>query len=349
MGFILNNPTFIFTVTFCIIIVFSFVGVRESLGNMTAESYFNIDHTNWLKGIAIALVSYAHYYVEIETSFICSATIGAIGVGIFFLCSGYGLTISKTKKKDYHKYFLKNKLLRIYAPYTVAFVVQWLLVLFKPIECNDNMFLCYLTISLPNSIIWYLKVQVIMYIVYYILMLICKDNNKMLCCLMFVASIVYMIIGYCIGIPSVWYQNTLWFPIGIALAIYKTTIYGFIDKYFIRMIMSLLIMFALGFSLVYFIGGNVIYDMILIYGAIGCILIISTKVSGKSKLINFMGKHSIEIYFAHSIFLKLAACYFVMDNLIIAFSFLVATIFIAIPIKIISGKIVAGIDKITVK
>lgn len=265
----------------------------------------------------------------------------------FFLCSGYGLTMSKLKKKDYHKGFLKNKLLRIYGPYVITFAIKWLLVLLIPLECNDNIFLNFLTVSLPNAVIWYLKVQIIMYIVYYIMLRICRDNNKMFCGSIFLLSVVYMLIGYFTGIESFWYQNTLWFSIGIVLATYKIDILKFIQKYFIRIFILCWTLFVVGFGLVYFIGGNV--QIIVVNAMVACILLFCTKFSGDSKIMKFMGNYSLEIYFSHSIVATLSKAYFPMDNLILAFVFIIASVFVAIPIKFLSNKIIAIVDKVTSK
>lgn len=348
MNFILYNPTIIFVGTFFVVTVFSLLGTRKNIGKINEKDFFSINHTNWLRGIAIAWVAFSHYYQDIGASFLC-AYIGTFGVGVFFLCSGYGLTVSKLKKKDYHKGFLKNKLLRIYAPYVVTFVIKWLLVLLIPVECNDNVFLNFLTVSLPNAVIWYLKVQIIMYIVYYVMMLICKDNNKRFCSSIFLFSAVYMLIGYFTGIDCYWYQNTLWFPMGILLATYKTDIFRFIQKYFIRLFILCLISFAISFGLVYLIGGNAIYELIMTNSMLACILMLSTKLSGDSKVMRFMGKYSLEIYFSHSIVATLSKAYFPLDNLILAFVFIIVSVLIAIPIKFLANQIVTVVNKVTNK
>ncbi|MEE1125889.1 MAG: acyltransferase [Acutalibacteraceae bacterium] len=348
MNFILYDPTMIFIITFFVITVFSLIGTRKNIGKINENEFFSINQTNWLRGVAISWIAFSHYYQDIGASFLC-AYIGTFGVGVFFLCSGYGLTVSKLKKKDYHKGFLKNKLLRIYAPYVVAFIIKWLMVLLIPVECNDNIFLNFLTVSLPNAVIWYLKVQIIMYIVYYVMMLICKDSNKMFCGSIFLLSAVYMLIGYFTGIESYWYQNTLWFPIGILLATYKTEIFSFIQKYFIRIFILCLFFFAIGFGLVYLIGGNAIYELIMTNATVACILLLCTKLNGESKIMKLMGRYSLEIYFSHSIVATLAKAYFPLDNTILAFVFIIASVLVAIPIKFSANKIVAVVDKITNK
>lgn len=349
LGNILSNPTFIFGITFGVILLLSVIGTRKSLGTVTAENFFSINQTNWIKGFAIALVAFSHYYGNIGVTVTGAGYVGAFGVGVFFLCSGYGLTVSKLKKTDYAKGFLKNKLLRIYAPYTIAFIAEWLIVLLTPFSCDDNIIINYLTISLPKALIWYLKVQVTLYIVYYIMLLISKNNNKLFCGGIFAISIAYMIIGFCVGLKPHWYQNALWFPIGIFIAMNKTAVYNFISKYFIRAVIITLFMFALGWGLIHFISGDVLHQIIMIYGLIAFVVIISTKVCGSSKLMNFLGRHSIEIYFSHSMVSKCLGSYFIMDNLVWAFVFIIVSVLLAIPIKFLSNKIVKTVDTITVK
>ncbi len=335
----------IFGITFFVMMIFSLVGVRKSIGKIDEKDFLSVNQTNWLKGIAVAWIAFSHYYSYIGTFFLCSY-IGTCGVGIFFLCSGYGLTVSKMKKKNYHKGFLKNKLTRVYAPFTVAFLLNWLMVLLIPIECTDNFFLGFITISLPNNITWYLKVQVIMYIVYYVLMLICRENNKMFLGSMVALSVIFMIIGYCTGITSFWYQNTLWFAIGIFIAMYKTVLFNFLKKYFIFVFSMFFLVFVGGFALLYFIGGKVIYDIIMLNAALVCIVLICSKISGDSKVVRFLGKYSIEIFFSHITVLTIAKSCLPMNNLIGAFAYILASILVAIPIKFLANKILAITDKI---
>ena len=99
----------------------------------------------------------------------------------------------------------------------------------------------------------------------------------------------------------------------------------------------------------YFIGLNVIYGIIMTNAVVACILLLCTKLSGDSKVMSFIGKHSIEIYFSHSIVNILSVAFFPLDNLILAFVFIIASVLVAIPIKFLSNKIVAVVDKITNK
>ena len=98
MDFILYNPTIIFVITFFVITIFSLCGTRKNIGEVKEDNFFSVNQTNRLRGIAIVWVAFSHYYQNIGASFMC-AYIGTFGVGVFFLCSGYGLTVSRLNKE----------------------------------------------------------------------------------------------------------------------------------------------------------------------------------------------------------------------------------------------------------
>lgn len=266
--------------------------------------------------------------------------IGQIGVAIFFLFSGYGLMSSKMKKPDYDKGFLKNKLLRIYSPFAVAFVLCLLVMLLFKFQITDNLPLSFIILSLPNTTNWYLKIQVLMYIAFFISLKLFKKNIKAFIIFISCASVIYMIIGAYLNIESFWYKNTLYFPIGLILAAYKNQIYNFITKRYVLSVIFSLILFCAGISSFYMFGG-LATNLVYIFSFILIMFVLSTKLCSSSKTLEFFGKYSIEIYLSHTIMLKLFKL--VDENNILYFiPFILISVVIALLIKYISKKIISG-------
>lgn len=64
------------------------------------DEYFSKSNLNYIRGIACIIVVLSHISIQLggEGVLIASSNLGPMAVGVFFLCSGYGLMSSKMMK-----------------------------------------------------------------------------------------------------------------------------------------------------------------------------------------------------------------------------------------------------------
>jgi peptidoglycan/LPS O-acetylase OafA/YrhL len=86
----------------------------------------SINTTQELKGFAILAIFFAHigYFLVSDTRFLFPLSIAAgVGVNLFLMLSGYGLVISSLSKPLSIIQFYKRRLLKIYSPFWLAFLI----------------------------------------------------------------------------------------------------------------------------------------------------------------------------------------------------------------------------------
>lgn len=80
----------------------------------------------FLRGFAIFTIVLMHlcYYFHFQGALGKFIQLGGAGVHIFFLCSGFGLYLSRLRKPLNYMNFMKRRFLKVYLPYVVA-VLLW--------------------------------------------------------------------------------------------------------------------------------------------------------------------------------------------------------------------------------
>ncbi len=341
------NKMLVVIVAFSILFLLSLIGVRKCC--LTDHSdFFSKESTNWLRGIAIIFIMLAHYFASINSPWIFQTT-GSLGVALFFLLSGFGLMAQKQKRSDYYKGFIVKRIFRIVVPFIIAFAFCCVMFLICGFSFENNLFFEFFTLSLPDTINWYLKIQMIMYIVFWLLMLALKNkSNKLFVVIIFSVSLIYMAIAYISGIETYWFSSTLYFPLGMLLAMYKDKLYALINKKYIISVLISIVLFIAGFGLLYFIGGSVFYEMLYTLSVVLIFITILVKVHGNSKILLFMGNYSLELYLSHTIIYKLLV-FVDAGNILWFFAAIIASVLLAVLIKKLSDLIVSGINTLSNK
>ncbi len=111
----INNPiqaTWIFGIIF-------FIALLASIRRKPAGDFFSLSLTQELKGFAILAVVFSHigYFLASDTRFLFPLSIMAgVGVNLFLLLSGLGLTASSLKNKLSVWQFYKKRLIKLFPP-----------------------------------------------------------------------------------------------------------------------------------------------------------------------------------------------------------------------------------------
>lgn len=133
---------------------------------------------------------------------------GYLWVGIFFLCSGYGLRLAE-RKKDYLNGFLKKKLFAIYFPYVIAELIY-----IHGSFSVRNFLRCFGFVPY-NKALWYVVELMGIYLIYYLArswMGKIKNITWFVIYMFFLAGAV--LLDYFEDIGTCWYLSTFAFVLG---------------------------------------------------------------------------------------------------------------------------------------
>lgn len=255
---------------------------------------FSIDHTDIAKGIACIMVVLHHIAGKEGT--VLFSPFGGIGICIFLICSGYGLSASY--KKHGLKNFIVKRFFRIIIPCLAVSIITFTYLRFT----GGNY-----SVITKSYTFWYTNYIGVIYIIFYI---IYKFFYKYRIPLIIITIAFYsMLKGYPVTI-----QQLFSFSAGVLIFEYSNKLI-FIDNYKCKIFIgsSFVILSALFllikniFEINYVIA--VSNCLMIMFGALGIMLLSSflLKVKCISKALKYIGKLSYEVYLVHVIILKLFA------------------------------------------
>lgn len=82
---------------------------------------------NFAKGLAISAIVLFHLiyeYMEVPGILATASKFGGAGIHVFFICSGFGLTLSQLHRPLTWKEFLQKRLRKVYVPYILVILVS---------------------------------------------------------------------------------------------------------------------------------------------------------------------------------------------------------------------------------
>lgn len=165
---------------------------------------FSKDTTSIFKGVAIMMIVMGHVgqLVQFSRPF---TPLGAIGVALFLLCSGFG--IEKSFKKSGRKDYWKKRIVNVWLPYAL---IELLCVWHHPEVGVTGVIADLLLIRPWHPFGWYMQFLFIWYILYY---LTSFASRKIQAGVFLMASVVMIVFW-----TSLRAQNSLSFLIGILFA-----------------------------------------------------------------------------------------------------------------------------------
>lgn len=259
------------------------------------DTYLSPKNMLPIRGIMAVTIILHHLFERVNRGkmLMIMLRIGYPIVAVFFFLSGYGLMVSRmTRGKDYLKDFWKNRILYLMAVFALATVVYTIYHLivgdFKP----------KLTI-VANS--WYVVVQLLLYIVFWCAFKIAGGVERGIL-LVFLAQTVMMAVMYAIGMQEIWYISNYAFSLGLVVARYKTGFDRILCKHYIAMLVASLAGFGL-FSYFPLLIPKAYAICRMASTLFFCLLmvVICRKFTVRSKIWNYLGTISLEIYLYHGL------------------------------------------------
>ncbi len=270
--------------------------------------------SNCLKGIFAVCVLIHHLYQE--SGLLHDTVIGGVlqafgylSVACFFFLSGYGLCTSyQIKGRYYIKTFCRKKIIPFYEVMCLFIAIYF----FANTIYRQNISIWVLIKSLTfgGTIIgngWYLQVQLVLYLLFYITFRYGKENRAISCIIG--ECMAMCIILYLCGFESTWYEGIMAFPLGMVWCRYQDKLY-FLKKrkncilVAITAFMFVCTCFALSrilpnktISVICKSMSGVIFPIVVVV-IVGCISI-------ENNVTRILGKYSMEIYILQGLFLSI--------------------------------------------
>lgn len=196
--------------------------------------------TDTLRGIACILILLHHaetnLYSELPNIFIVFIPLGAFGTAIFFYLSGYGnyYSLQKADKQIGGGDWLKKKLGRLVISYVlVIFLYSIVLCITKdPLISGENLldyYISILKISIPPFTSWYIKIQLMVYVLHYIIYKVVNEKNIGILLLLLLC--IYTVVMKISGFEDFWWTSALCYGIGNLIAERKKIV----EKYFCKL------------------------------------------------------------------------------------------------------------------
>ena len=257
-----------------------------------------------LRGVGMIMIVLTHATAgaPLNASFFWSVT-GIVGVALCFFLSGYGLFKSWKNKENYLQAFLPKKLVRVLAPYIIVyalFIASCMLLKEKlPLT---RAFFELATLQMGRSPLWYMKVQLLLYVLFYISFRFSKQEHMKII-MQALLTFAYYSIAILLDIPDYWYNTCLFFPLGLILARYEKQLIPILVGMKSQLISLAILMLTYG--VIYFRGWiiPVLVENTYMITFIICLIGAASYFTG-SKCLKIMGRYSMEVYLIHSFLLN---------------------------------------------
>ena len=284
------------------------------------------DTGNIIRGLGALGVMGSHITVSAPW-FVNMLFPGRLWVAIFFFFTGYGLTYSFSLKGDtYFEDFIKKKVFKIYIPFVIAETVYVLSKFLLGTEYTIEQFLLKCSgIYLENTVLWYVIELLGINFLFYLNnhYIINKFRNIILADIIstLLIYIVFLIFAIFLDLGNWWYISTSGYILCVVAYYYKDRILKIIDtSWFINITtISFILLYSLYIYIIIakintiFLPRNYVLTLLCIVLAplfIFLLAIFFQKFNIHSKILNYLGKISFDVYLWHMLCFLIVRKYF---------------------------------------
>ncbi len=269
--------------------------------------YMSIPATNSIKGIFAVIILFSHLrsYISLTPNFgnrifvIFLKILGQLMVTMFFFYSGFGIIESFKKKENYHKGFLKKRVLKTLVHFDIA-VLLFLTVglLIGKTYPWQNYAFCWIGWESIGNSNWFIFVILALYVITFLSMNFANIKGQRSVKVL-IASV--SVLSFVLWVPlfllkgSIWCNTLLCYPLGMMFSLVKPKLDDIVNrkKYSYYVITGLL---AVLFAGLYLVKANVV-----VYSIVACLFVlfvtmITVKVKIDNKILRWLGKYSFSIY-----------------------------------------------------
>ena len=206
---------------------------------------FSLPISNFIKCVACIVIALHHYsQFGIDKGFISGPIYsvfrsvgGDLSVTLFFLLSGYGLMASESKKHLDFLDFMKKRFWRLLKPFWIANIlfvfIYWILGTPNIATSSfSNAILSCIGIVTFDGTMWFVHVLSLLYIFFAISIQV-KDKALLVTS---VLTLVFIVVSILCGMGSHFWSSAFAFPAGMALSLYKDTLFPLARKIYVPIV-----------------------------------------------------------------------------------------------------------------
>ena len=278
------------------------------------------EKSNILRAMAIIFVLIGHGLQWLTNSNLSVLNWGGgVGVAIFLMLSGYGLTESYLSEgKIDSKKFWKKRICTVMIPYWIIMVIQEVLdrILFKrDIGVKETLlsligYNAYTRLESIDSTMWYITFLMLCYILFFVVFKLPFKNviKGIILMSLFVLGFVMKV-----SLTTDWYINYFCFPLGVLISLCG----GGLQKNIRKIIVAISLLLFVAISTGYYNGKMASENILFIYCLFGGIFFVFGEFYNNFlnvKLLNLIGKSSYAIYLVEGFFVNKFRIFYSIDS-----------------------------------
>ena len=278
------------------------------------ENYFSKPNTDHLKGVAAILIVLHHLYQQtaLTTDWGVLAPImqyfGYGLVAVFFFVSGYGITLTASRKTDYVGHFLSHRVLPLFLLYcflVVLYVISdWLLK--DTLPTGRQLLQSFLIGSTVVSHGWFFQSILIFYLCFY---LSWKFTRRYRFTLLVTTLCAYILICILCHIPISYYVSTPVFYLGCYFAVHKDSVDSFCRHHLlptagIVVILTIFLFVKRNSLIINTLPPPILLGVLNIF-FVSSIVVLTMLLPAQAKILDIFAAVSLEIYYIQGLAFRL--------------------------------------------
>ena len=322
----LNIIFLLLLLVFVALIIFSVItGVKQKYINYNNnDKFFFLDKTvtDTIRGISILMIMLAHIVQQLDDRLVLNFTggkyiklivfsWGGVGVGIFFLLSGYGNLVSIGKvinNKSLRINWILKRIIRLIVSFLFSFLFVVFITKLLGVCHYDCQGLClhFIQLKLPDCSTWYLKIQILLYFLLFLSFIITgliKNKNNVIIALLFLTVFVLcydLIAFYCLKLPDYWWKTSFCFVFGTLLYYIKSKVEKKLQNRIYNWICFFVVLLIFSFSYILSIRNTASLVSLFLFAMISASICYMLNIFNVSnKFLSRIGHISLELYLIH--------------------------------------------------
>ena len=207
--------------------------------------------------------------------------------------------MSLESKGSVYARWVINRIIKALIVYIIAFVTDVVILIIINQKFPVNTFKNLITLSMPGTTTWYLKIQLLYYVVIALVALLFRNKKNAYLISLVVISVIISIPFY-LARSSWWNGYTgMCFTAGVLVAMYSEQINNYVQRKYSFLITIALLGAVICYGITVFGFGGYLVQVIVFPILCGAVVIIAYRMQGLNKIWMAFGSASLSIYLIH--------------------------------------------------